>query len=226
MGDIEALTKLNFVSIFLGIFILIIAFNKIVEVIGKAKKNIDKPMDWFKNRNKDHEMILANAQAIKDLAELHERDNQISNEHDEMIREELSAFMTEVRTDIKQFTKNRTHDREQSREIQKELTEAQLLLSNSIHEISEKIDIMQKRTNERFAQSEEKNNKRVQSEIKERIAQSYRRYNISKKITRMELEALEDLITTYEQHSGINSFVHSIVQKEMYTWEVIGDVIE
>ena len=36
----------------------------------------------------------------------------------------------------------------------------------------------------------------------------------------MELEALEDLIDTYESFGGKNSFVHSVVQKEMYTWEV------
>lgn len=103
MGDIEALTELNFVSVFLGIFILVIAFNKIVEVVGKAKKNIDKPVSWFKNRNKDHELIMANAQAIKDLAEIHEKDNQISNEHDDMIRGELSTFMSEVRSDISEL---------------------------------------------------------------------------------------------------------------------------
>ena len=60
----------------------------------------------------------------------------------------------------------------------------------------------------------------LQSEIKERIAQSYRDYNKTKQITSMELEALEDLIATYEEHGGENSFVHSKVQKEMYTWEV------
>ena len=131
MGDIEALTEISFVSIFLGIFILVIAFNKIVEVIGKAKKNIDKPVNWFKNRNKDHELIMANAEAIKELAEVHKRDNDISDEHDEMIRQELSTFMTEVRSDIKQFTDNRVKDRGQSLEIQKELTNAIKALTES-----------------------------------------------------------------------------------------------
>ena len=35
----------------------------------------------------------------------------------------------------------------------------------------------------------------------------------------MELEALEDLIEEYESADGKNSFVHTVVQKEMYTWE-------
>ena len=87
--------------------------------------------------------------------------------------------------------------------------------------ILEKINEMQRNTNERFAISEEKENQRVQSEIKERIAQSYRYHHASNKITSMELESLEDLIATYEAHGGTNSFVHSVVQKEMYMWELI-----
>ena len=35
----------------------------------------------------------------------------------------------------------------------------------------------------------------------------------------MEIEVLEGLISTYEDYGGQNSFVHSVVQKEMYTWE-------
>ena len=222
MGDIQALTEINFTNAFLALFIFIIGFNKIVEVTGKFFKTIGRPIKWLKTRDDDHDLILANAEAIKELAEIHKRDNDISNEHDDMIKEELTTFMTEVRSDIKQFTDNRVNDRSQSRQIQKELTDAQLSLTENVREIAEKIDLMQKSTNERFALSEEKNNKLVQSEIKERIAQSYRRYHLSNRISRMELEALEDLISTYESFGGMNSFVHSVVQKEMYTWDVIG----
>ena len=220
MSDIKALTEINFTTVLLGLFVILLGFNKIVDIIGSTAKNLGKPLRWLKTRESDHDLILANAESIKNLAELHKKDNEISNEHDDMIREELSNFMTEVKSDIKQFTDNRVHDRSQSLQIQKELTNAQLSLTENVREISEKIDIMQKSTNERFALSEEKNNKRVQAEIKEKIAQLYRRHNLSKKITFMELEALEDLIETYENFGGKNSFVHSAVQKEMYTWEV------
>ena len=40
----------------------------------------------------------------------------------------------------------------------------------------------------------------------------------------MELEALEDLIDEYESADGKNSFVHSVVQKEMYTWEKVSQM--
>ena len=85
----------------------------------------------------------------------------------------------------------------------------------------EKIDDMQRNTNERFEESERKNNKRIRAELKDKISRSYRYYHSLGKINDMELEALEDLIEEYEEAEGSNSFVHSVVQKEMYTWEKV-----
>ena len=93
-------------------------------------------------------------------------------------------------------------------------------MRSEITDISTKIDVLKQDTDSRFYASEEKQNKRVQAEIKDKIAQSYRQYHAANKISHMELEALEDLIQTYEDHGGVNSFVHSVVQTEMYTWEI------
>ena len=83
-------------------------------------------------------------------------------------------------------------------------------LEQSISELSNKLDEIQ-----------QKNNKRIRAELKDKISQSYRYYHSLGKINDMELEALEDLIEEYEAAQGQNSFVHSVVQKEMYTWERI-----
>lgn len=114
---------------------------------------------------------------------------------------------------------NRLHDRQQSFGIQKELTDAQKELALSLASISKKLDNMQRSTDERFLESEQKNNKRIRAELKDKISRSYRYYHSLGKINDMELEALEDLIEEYESADGENSFVHSVVQKEMYTWE-------
>ena len=58
------------------------------------------------------------------------------------------------------------------------------------------------------------------AELKERIGANYRRFHATGKITTIEKESLRDLITAYSQFSD-NSFVHSLVEKEMETWEVI-----
>ncbi len=136
-------------------------------------------------------------------------------------REDLLQTIKDNQSDIKTIMKNRIHDREQSFTIQKELTDAQNKLSESLTIISKKIDDMQHNTDKRFRESEQKNNKRIRAELKDKISQSYRYYHSLGKINDMELEALEDLIEEYESADGKNSFVHSVVQKEMYTWEKI-----
>lgn len=136
-------------------------------------------------------------------------------------KEELLQTIKNNQSDIKTIMENRIRDREQSLSIQKELTDAQNKLSESISDIAKKIDNMQRNTDERFKESERKNNKRIRAELKDKISQSYRYYHERGKINDMELEALEDLIEEYEEAEGKNSFVHSVVQKEMYTWEKI-----
>lgn len=90
-----------------------------------------------------------------------------------------------------------------------------------IDSLFEKMSELQKETNERFEILEEKNNKRVRAELKDKIGASYRYFHEKKQINDMEIEALEDLIEAYEDAKGENSFVHSVVQKEMYTWKKI-----
>lgn len=213
ISNITALKDVDLFGWLCIAFLLLAAFVYGAELIGKFFNIIGKPLKWKKNRETDHDLILKNCEAIKELAELHKRDCENATANSNKLRNDLNIFMTEVRADIKTFNDNRVHDREKSRDVQSEL------LSN-IQSISEKVDAMQRNTDERFAASEEKQNQRVQSDIKERIAKSYRRFSVDKKITRMELESLEDLIATYESHGGDNSFVHSVVQKEMYTWEI------
>lgn len=139
-------------------------------------------------------------------------------------KEELLQTIKDNQSNIKTIMENRIHDREQSFVIQKELTDAQNKLSESLSDISRKIDNMKHDTDERFMESERKNNKRIRAELKDKISQSYRYYHSLGKINDMELEALEDLIEEYESAEGKNSFVHSVVQKEMYTWEKVSQM--
>ena len=75
--------------------------------------------------------------------------------------------------------------------------------------LQESVDNMQKKSDMNKA-----------AELKDRIGQAYRYYHQIGKINIIEKEALKDLITAYSQFSD-NSFVHSLVEKEMETWEVI-----
>ena len=209
MSDIKALTEINYVTVFLGVFVLLFAW-----------KGVTTLWDWFVQRFKiktqkmqDRELLIKTSENLALLQEKHKKDERALEVALETFMDEVRDSFADVNDKIEGFYENQSKYRSQSLEVQKEWSE-------KINGVFDRLDEMQKQTDERFAQSEAKTNKRVQSDIKERIAQSYRRYNISKKITHMELEALEDLIDTYENFGGENSFVHSVVQKEMYTWEV------
>ena len=128
-----------------------------------------------------------------------------------------------MQNEIKQFYGNRIKDREQSLEIQKELKDSQKEISDSVITISKKIDRMKEDTDKRFIENEEKQNKKEQAKIKAEISNRYSIYHERQWLTNIEFEALEGLISTYESFGGLNSFVHSIVQKEMYTWKKIDD---
>ncbi len=145
-------------------------------------------------KKQEHELLIETANELKRLSEKHKED-------------------------IDSFSNNRIHDREQSFSIQKELITSQENISKLINSLEEKLTEMQDNTDKRFKENEEKENRRVQAELKDKIGQSYRYYHDIKKINDIEMETLEGLIKTYEDYGGKNSFVHSLVQKEMYTWE-------
>lgn len=148
------------------------------------------------------------------------------HEHELLIEtaNELKRLSEKHKEDMDSFSNNRIHDREQSFSIQKELITSQENISKLINSLEKKLTEMQDSTDKRFKENEEKENRRVQAELKDKIGQSYRYYHDIKKINDIEMETLEGLIKTYEDYGGKNSFVHSLVQKEMYTWEHVDKI--
>lgn len=217
MDNVEQLVAIDWWYVILALLLLLVCVKFIwslfdwlfVEKLGiKTKK--------MRQREQESQQLKTTAELAKTTAENLDKLQKRHCKDEEEFRKNLNNYMKESREDRKAlheemtvYSNNRINDRKQSLEIQKELTGSQNKLTYKVDDICKKLIDM-----------EEKENKRVQSEIKERIAQSYRQYNETKQISYMELEALEDLIETYEAHGGENSFVHSVVQKEMYTWEV------
>lgn len=224
MDNVEKLATINWWSVILAILVLLVAAKYVVSVLDwlfieklgiKTKKMRQRDADR-EQLKKTTELAKTTAENLDKLQQRHCKDDAKHCKDEEEFRNNLNNYMKESREDRKAlhdemtvYSTNRINDRKQSLAIQKELTDSQNKLTKKIDDICKKLIDM-----------EEKENKRVQSEIKERIAQSYRQYSETKRISSMELEALEDLIETYEAHGGENSFVHSVVQKEMYTWEV------
>lgn len=115
-----------------------------------------------------------------------------------------------IKTDrIDLLERKQSQDAVSFREADKEIRDQIDILAEKIDKLSETLD-----------KKIDHDNSVKRGELKDRIRQNYGYYHARKYITKMELEALEGLIRAYEQSGGENSFVHSIVEPEMYTWDV------
>lgn len=123
---------------------------------------------------------------------------------------ELGKKIEENRTEREN---ERTHDREDSRKIREEMYKVMNKQSEQIEELKNITLGIQK-----------KNSETKRAEIKEKIERIYRECHPAMTCTDMQLETLKELIDQYEKHGGDNSFVHSTVQKEMYSWHVINEI--
>lgn len=218
-------------TIIISLVIVLLAaqfLSKLLEWLLIDKLGIETK--WGREKRQEHELLLKTAESLNKLRETHEKDMEKSDSQDEGIKEELTKFTNELRETLKnqnakmeEFSENRLKDREKSREIQKEWSDSQKRISNSVEKISTKLDKMKEDTDKRFQENEEKQNQKEQAKIKAEISNRYSIYHERKWITNIEFEALQGLIATYESFGGLNSFVHSIVQKEMFTWKKIDE---
>lgn len=143
--------------------------------------------------------------------------------------EELTSEMKKITEHVETYDKHRQEDRAvsiQYRDKYDQQYEHTIQgfdkLTEAINAIGVKIDENQQVTDARFKESEEKNQKRIRAELKDKIMRAYRLHHQTKRITQMELEALEGLIEEYFSVKG-NSFVEKVVQPEMYTWSIEED---
>lgn len=130
---------------------------------------------------------------------------------------ELGKKIEENRTEREN---ERTHDREDSRKIREEMYEVMNRQSQQIEKQSGQIEELKNITLE----IQKKNSETKRAEIKEKIERIYRECHPAMCCTDMQFETLKDLIEQYEKHDGDNSFVHSTVQKEMYSWQIIKEI--
>ena len=214
MNALTDLLEMDIAAWIVGAFLIMAGINKGIEILGNFSKSIGKPFKWVKKRDADHDELEKVKGRIADLEAKHTDDTKA-------LHQEIKDSIDELKKQMKEYSDNRVSDRKQSFAIQKELTEAQGKISKSVDRIFDKVATLKEDTDRRFEESEAKQNRRVQAEIKDKIAQLYRRYHSTSTIKAIELESLKDLIRTYEEHGGENSFVHSLVEKEMYTWKVV-----
>ena len=118
---------------------------------------------------------------------------------------------------------------EKYRKLRNDSEEKDALIDKTINDVdklkTDMADVIQKVDNLLIMLQTERDErlKRDRAKLKKDIKEIYQKCNITKTITHMDINTLEDLIEEYEAAGGKNSFVHTTVQKEMYTWEEVDD---
>lgn len=131
MNEIIELTNVDFSSIFISVFIILVGVKAIVSLFEWVINKLGLETKWMRRKREEHELLVQTSQNLSDLQNQHNHDVEESNTHDENIKEELCIFMKEIKSsvektqsEIKQFTENRVNHRKQSLEIQKELKDS------------------------------------------------------------------------------------------------------
>lgn len=124
---------------------------------------------------------------------------------------ELKDAFEQLSNKVQQNQENRDKEllkyRDDSKKIRDEMYKVMNDQSEEIKNLTKAIGVMQ-----------EKQSKTKRAELKEKIERIYRECSPTQTCTDMAFETLKELIEEYEEHGGTNSFVHSIVEKEMYKW--------
>ena len=86
MNEIQALFKLDYVALIMGVFILMAGIIAAHTIIGKFSAIIGKPVKWVKQSQLDHALLEQNKKDIKALSDKHDEDTQKYKEsHQELI---------------------------------------------------------------------------------------------------------------------------------------------
>lgn len=132
----------------------------------------------------------------------------IEFKHDREKREEHDLLLKTIGR-IDELEDTQRHISEESRKYDDALKDDIKNLTIAINLLSEKVDHMS-----------DKSDATERADLKDRIAQRYRKYTVEKQWTKMEKESFMGLIRDYEAHGGENSFVHTVCEPESYTWVV------
>ena len=196
MSEITQLTQIDFAYVFISICIILFAVKALISLFDWFSEKFGIETKSMRRKREEHELLVNTADG---LAKTSESLVELQRQHNESVKQSIR------------------HDKELKDELQS--------LRNDFHaqtqDLNQNISTMKKEIDDRLNDSKVRENERVQAELKDRIGQSYRYYHTIGKINDMELEALKDLIKSYENHGGENSFVHTVVQPEMYTWEKV-----
>lgn len=96
MEDITAFARADFYSVFIAVFTILIGLKAIVSLFEWITGKLGLETKWTKQRKKEHELLHQTSKNLAELQDKHVKSVEQSIMYDKEIKEELSAFMTNM----------------------------------------------------------------------------------------------------------------------------------
>lgn len=114
MNDILELTKLDFSSVFLSVFIILIGTKMAVSLFEWAVDKLGLETKWMRGRREEHELLIRTSQNLTALQERHAQDMARSDKRDEEISNDIKKLtqmfvekeIDDMRWEINNFATN------------------------------------------------------------------------------------------------------------------------
>lgn len=100
MDAITELTRINFPSLFLSVFMTLIGIKAVVSILEWTVEKLGLETKWMRKKREDRELLLQTSRNLTALQAQHLQDTAESNLHDERINDALSAFMKDMSQSI------------------------------------------------------------------------------------------------------------------------------
>lgn len=100
MNEILQLTAVDFPSLFISVFIILMGIKSIVSILEWLFDKLGLETKFMRKKREDHELLVKTSQNLSALQEKHTKDIEQCMIHDKHMKDELSVFMNEIRFSI------------------------------------------------------------------------------------------------------------------------------
>ena len=114
MSEIIELTKIDFSSVFIAVFLILIGIKAVVSLFEWIIDKIGLETKWMQKRREEHDLLIQTSQGLIELQEHHQKDIERSDRRDEEISADIKKLtqmfvdkgIDDMRWEINNFVTN------------------------------------------------------------------------------------------------------------------------
>lgn len=92
MSEIIELTKVNFSSVFIAVFVILIGVKAIISLLEWFITKLGLETKWMRKRREEHDLLIQTSQGLIELQEHHKKDIEHSDRRDEEIASDIKKL--------------------------------------------------------------------------------------------------------------------------------------